>query len=152
MQILELHTLSPSQTSDVLSLMAELDSEIRVTPQMVHEAVKAPGTHFFAAIADDGRIVGCASLCVSVSPTGRKAGVEDVVVSSAVRGQGIGRSLVERLIDFCRQELLDVDLHLTSRPQRAAANELYRSLGFIRRETNYYRLKIKGGEILNESV
>ena len=41
---------------------------------------------------------------------------------------------MEHIIDFPRRELAPVDLHLTSRLERVAANELYRKLGFERRE------------------
>jgi ribosomal protein S18 acetylase RimI-like enzyme len=36
-----------------------------------------------------------------------------------------------------------VDIDLTSRPERIAANILYQKLGFIRRETNAYRYKMR---------
>ena len=125
MEIRELHTLSARQVEDVLALMVELDPEIEVTADMLHRTVTSTSSHFFAAIAGDGRIVGCATLCVYDSPTGRKASVEDVVVRSDHRGQGLGRMLMEQLIDFARRELGRVDLHLTSRPHRVAANGLY---------------------------
>lgn len=141
MRILELHTLTDSQLEDLIGLMGELDPEITVTAEGIRRAVEMQGTHFFAAIDDDGHIVGCATLCVLESPTGRKASVEDVVVGSAFRGQGLGRSLMERIIDFARTELDGTEIHLTSRPQRIAANSLYLSLGFEKRETNIYRLK-----------
>ena len=141
MTITELQTLASSQIFDVLSLMRELDPDITVTEEMLLRAVGAPGTHFFAAV-DEDRIVGCASLCVFDSPTGRKASVEDVVVGSAYRGRGIGRALMEHIIDFARRELAPIDMHLTSRPHRTAANALYRSLGFVPRETNVYRLTL----------
>ena len=67
------------------------------------------------------------------------------MVAQTHRGQGLGRKLLEAIIDFAGNELGDVDLHLTSRPQRVAANALYQSLGFERRETNFYRLKIRRG-------
>lgn len=145
MDILELDSLTAEQETDVLQLMAALDPLIPMSAEKVRRAVEAPGTHFFVAMDGDGHIAGCASLCVFESPTGRKASVEDVVVGSAYRGRGLGRALMERLIDYACTELVDVDLHLTSRPQRAAANELYRSLGFERRETNAYKLTIRGG-------
>lgn len=144
MRIVELTSLSDAQVSDILALMRELDTEIAVTSAMLQRAVEAAGTHFFAVLEDFGRIVGCASLCVFDSPTGRKASVEDVVVSSSCRGRGIGRQLVEAIIDYARLELAPVEIHLTSRPHRVAANELYRSLGFQQKETNVYRLCISG--------
>lgn len=147
MDIVELDALTAEQEADVLKLMAELDPSVPATAEKVKRAVEAPGTHFFAAMDGDGHIAGCASLCVFDSPTGRKASVEDVVVGSAFRGRGLGRALMECLIGFARTELVDVDLQLTSRPHRIAANELYRSLGFERRETNAYKLRIKGGSL-----
>ena len=145
MNVTELQSLTGPQVSDMLSLMHELDPEITVTEEMLGKAVGAGGTHLFAAVEEDGRIVGTASLCVFESPTGRKASVEDVVVAAAFRGRGIGRMLMEAVIGYARRELAPVDLHLTSRPHRVAANRLYRSLGFERRETNAYRLRAGGG-------
>ena len=140
--ILELDTLTEPQVTDVLALMRELTPDREVTAGMVKQAVEADGTRFFAAM-DGSRVVGCASLCVDVSPTGRKAHVEDVVVLSEYRGRHLGRNLLEHLIDYARRELAPVDIHLTSRPSRVAANALYRSLGFVPRETNVYKLSIQ---------
>ena len=140
MKILELHTLTPSQTADLLDLMHELAPTIAVTGEMLEQAAEAPGTHLFAAVGDDGRILGCASLCVFDSPTGRKASVEDVVVSSRARRQGIGRALMDHIIGYALRELAPIDLHLTSRPERVAANEMYKRMGFEKRVTNVYRM------------
>ena len=135
MEILELNALTPLQMEDVLRLMGELSPSTAVSEEMVRATVEAAGTHFFAMMDERRRIVGCASLCEFFSPTGRKASVEDVVVLSSLRGQHLGRKLMQHVLDFARRELSPVDLHLTSRPQRVAANALYRSLGFERRET-----------------
>lgn len=58
------------------------------------------------------------------------------------RNQGIGRGLMEHIIDFARRELTSVDLHLTSRPERVAANELYLKMGFGRKGTNVYWMRV----------
>ena len=76
------------------------------------------------------------------SPTGRKASVEDVVVLPAYRGQGIGRTLLTRIIDFARTKLAPIDLRLTSNPSRTDANALYQALGFKQRETNVYAMSL----------
>lgn len=143
MKILELQTLTPSQTADLLDLMHELAPTIAVTGEMLEQAAEAPGTHLFAAVGDDGRILGCASLCVFDSPTGRKASVEDVVVSSRARRQGIGRALMDHIIGYALRELAPIDLHLTSRPERVAANEMYKRMGFEKRVTNVYRMRVE---------
>lgn len=143
MEIVELNRITKEHSKDVLTLMSELDAEINVTEDMINETVESPLTHFFAMMNETGSIIGCASLCVYYSPTGKKASVEDVVISSAHRGQHLGRKLMEHLIDYARKDLKNVELHLTSRPHRIAANELYKSLGFRQKETNVYIMKIK---------
>ena len=147
MEIVLLHSLTESQLLDVQELIKELVPGLCVSSDRLTTLVAAPGTHFFAVVEDDGHVVGCATLCVFDTPTGRKACVEDVVVSPACRGQHIGRKLMERIIDFARRELGDVELHLTSNPRRVAANNLYRSVGFQQRETNVYNMEIKGSVV-----
>lgn len=144
MEIKLIRELTEAQMTDVQVLIKELVPGLSVSPEQLAALIATPGTHFFAAEEDDGHIVGCATLCVFDTPTGRKASVEDVVVNSACRGQHIGRKLMEYIIDYARRELGDVELHLTSNPRRVAANNLYRSVGFRQRETNVYNLEIKG--------
>lgn len=143
MEIVELHTITDSQVSDLLVLMKELAPDLTVTTEMLWNTVESANAHLFAAMDEDQRIIGCATLCVFESPTGRKASVEDVVVLSSCRGQHLGMALMEHLIDYACRELKDVDLHLTSHPTRVAANKLYQSLGFELRGTNFYRMKIR---------
>ena len=142
MRYLELCTLTESQIADLLGLMKELNPEIPVTALQQQRAVGAPGTRIFVAENDEKHIVGCVTLCVYESPTGRKASVEDVVVASAYRGQGIGRTLLQRIIDFAGSKLSPIDLHLTSNPSRTEANALYQALGFEKRETNVYKMNL----------
>ncbi len=142
MEIIELIApLSAQQVADLLALMPELDPEIVFTADMLQAAVADPSTHQFAAV-EDGHIVGTASLCVSHSPTGRKGGIEDVVVSSAYRGRHIGRLLMEHILSYARKNLAPILLHLTSRPFRESANRLYLAIGFHPYETNVYKLPI----------
>ena len=142
MRYLELCTLSDSQIADLLGLMKELNAELNVTPLQQQRSVAAPGTRIFIAENDEKHIVGCATLCVFESPTGRKASVEDVVVLPAYRGQGIGSTLLQRNIDFAKNKLAPIDLRLTSNPTRTEANAMYQALGFEKRDTNVYMMKL----------
>ena len=143
MRYLELCTLTESQIADLLGLMKELNAELNVTAQQQQRSVASPGTRIFIAENDEKHIVGCATLCVFESPTGRKASVEDVLVLPAYRGQGIGRTLLQRIIDFAKNKLAPIDLRLTSNPVRTEANALYLSMGFEKRDTNVYKMEIK---------
>lgn len=87
-------------------------------------------------------IIGMLTLCIYHCPTARKVWVEDVVVDSAYRGQGLGKELVAFAIDYVEKNLAPCSLMLTSRPERIAANKLYQKAGFEQRQTNVYKIDI----------
>ena len=148
MRIVELQSVNNTQVSELLMLMKELTPDLTVTAGMLQNTVASSDSHLFAVMDEKEHIVGCATLCVYDSPTGRKACVEDVVVLSSCRGRHLGRALIGSLIDYACRELKDVDLYLTSRPARVAANNLYKSLGFSPKETNVYKMSIREGRQL----
>ena len=92
----------------------------------------------FLARADDGAIVGVATLATFPIPTATRAWIEDVIVDQAANNQGIGRLLVDAMVARAA-ELGAKTVDLTSRPSREAANHLYRKAGFEVRDTNVYR-------------
>ena len=75
-------------------------------------------------------------------PTGIRAWIEDVVVDSSVRGKGIGKKLNLAALELAKQAGAKT-VDLTSRPARQEANQLYRSIGFVERETNVYRFSFE---------
>jgi ribosomal protein S18 acetylase RimI-like enzyme len=87
-------------------------------------------------------IAGVLCLTIYRVPTGLRSIIEDVIVDENARRQGIGEALVRYALDLAREAGAD-GVSLTSNPQREAANQLYRSIGFELRRTNpyYYRLK-----------
>ena len=70
-----------------------------------------------------------------------KARIEDVVVDERARGDGVGEALTREAMTLAR-EAGAKHLELTSHPSRAAANRLYRRLGFEQRDTNVFRLEL----------
>ena len=96
----------------------------------------------FTYIACAGtKIVGAASLMLAINLDGIGGRVENVVVDSDYQKQGIGRRLMEALIERAKHHGLN-SLDLTSKPTRIAANALYLGLGFELRQTNAYRLDL----------
>lgn len=141
MKITELKEFTPQQFAELKGLMTELSERLVLTEKALQDVVKDANSHLYI-LTDANRIIGCATLGVFHSPTGRKASVEDVVVSASYRGQQLGRRLMEHVLKVAR-EMAPIELHLTSKPKRVAANGLYQALGFQRKETNFYRLIIE---------
>jgi ribosomal protein S18 acetylase RimI-like enzyme len=105
--------------------------------------VGSPATRLLVARDGADRIVGSLTLAVFPIPTGIRAIIEDVVVDSAARGQGVGAALVKAAIERATESgARTVDL--TSRPDRGEANRLYLRMGFALRETNVYRYSLEG--------
>lgn len=138
MKIQELETYTQSQFEELKQLMTELSDRVSFSEQKLDDVLADSNCHLYVII-ENGHIIGCATLCVFHSPTGTKASIEDVVVSSAYRGQHLGKQLMEHVLEASKT-FAPIELHLTSNPKRTVANILYQSLGFERKETNCYRM------------
>lgn len=139
----EFSELSECSQADFLQfrqLMGALSQRCILTTEALEAVMNHPDSHLYVA-RHQNRIVACATLCLFVSPTGRKASIEDVVVLPDFQGYGLGRALMDFLLVQASNHA-PVTLQLTSRPSRIAANSLYQKLGFQRKETNFYTLKI----------
>ena len=139
----------------VIERVTEVDDELvaafqRLLPQLSQAPI--PGVAELAAIVhaqgavmliarDAGAIVGTLTLHVYRVPTGLQARIDDVIVDSAARGRGIGEALSLEAIAIARAAGAKA-IQLTSRPRREAANRLYVRLGFEKRDTNVYTLKL----------
>ena len=132
----ELHTYTPSDFTDLASLMQELSGNIVFTHESLERMLADSNSHLYV-IREEGRIVACACLCIYHQPFSTDATIESVVVSSKKRGKGLGRKLMEHLIEEAARMKVDC-IHLTSNPKREAANALYQRMGFEKKETNCY--------------
>lgn len=107
------------------------------TTEELAEIVGSEASRLFVARVG-GVIVGTLTLVVFRIPTGVRAWIEDVVVDSSARGAGVGERLNLAAVEEANR-LGARTVDLTSRPNREAANRLYRRLGFVERATNVYR-------------
>ena len=120
-------------------LLEELSSRsITFGEEQLRALVESENSHLFI-LRDGEQVVGMLTIGSYLSPTGRKAWVEDVVVDKPYRGQDHGRTLINHAIRFCEEELAPCTLMLTSNPMRVAANALYRSSGLEPKHTNVYK-------------
>ena len=140
-----------------IDIVTQTDAELyeafqRLVPQLTNNN-PPPSPDDLAALVGDaastlmvardgsGKIVGALTLSVYRVPTGIRSIIEDVIVDGSVRGQGIGESLMKYAIDLARQKGAK-NISLTSNPLREAANRLYLRVGFKKRETNAYQMKL----------
>lgn len=135
--------LTERDAADIRTLVAGLDPSAVFDAAATQEAIKSGCLHL-AVYRSSGRIAAAASIVRFRSPTGVHHRIEDVVVHPESRGKGIGRRLMLFVLDTLRS-IGAGSVELTSRPSRVAANGLYRSLGFARRETNVYEFRFPAG-------
>lgn len=140
MRIIEITRYTPKVKEAVERFLRQLvTDEIDITESFLAELVRSHNSHLFCAADESDNYVGMLTLGVYLSPTGSKAWIEDVVVDRSQRGKGIGALLTRHAIDFAKEKNVQV-LMLTSNPSRVAANALYQKMGFVRKETNMYRM------------
>jgi ribosomal protein S18 acetylase RimI-like enzyme len=141
MKIIEVNEFSAEYAGAVQRFVNLLTSEPQqFTEEDFKKLLASENSHLFF-LFDDDIIAGMATAGIYRSPTGAKAWIEDVVIDEAHREKGLGRMLTQHVIDFVKSRQADF-LMLTSNPSRIAANKLYQSMGFERRETNVYRMKM----------
>jgi ribosomal protein S18 acetylase RimI-like enzyme len=136
-------TLEPGLLEGITVLLRQLSTSNRnVSATDLDEIIKSSVTELLVA-RTDAKIVGMLTLVLVRIPTKLRAQIEDVVVLDSFRGKGIGEALIRaalRSAELAGAAAVD----LTSRPSRASAGRLYERVGFIRRETDVYRISLRG--------
>lgn len=87
-------------------------------------------TEFLVAAKDGGQTVGCARL---VGDGGYVAYICDVIVQPDYQGQGIGKSMINRLLEFIRSNLEPGDRVMVLLMAAKGRETFYRQFGFIDR-------------------
>lgn len=139
-KIIEIRTYSTEYHEAMQRFLNQLTSNpMTLTEEMFNQLVASSNSHLFFLLKE-GQIAGMLTVGIYYSPTGGKAWIEDVVVDKSFRGQGLSKLLVAHAIEFVKAKQVP-SLMLTSNPKRIAANKLYQTMGFERKETNVYRMK-----------
>lgn len=137
--ILQKEDLTPALKKEISDLFKTLNADIK---QRDFSEVLAQGNEFICACCwDNEKLVGMASLATYKVISGHKGMVEDVVVSQEMRGNGIGRKLMETLISKGQKSNLS-EILLFSGHHRKPAITLYKSLGFNLKNSGMYTLKL----------
>lgn len=141
--IYEVNESEPLLKESLNSLSLQLSASPQLlTDEDLYAMFVSPTTHLFLAKnKESNSIVGMITLVTFRTPYKMKGTIEDFVVDQASRGQKVGENLLQRVLQKARDEGVK-SLTLTSHPTREAANHLYQSVGFERRDTNVYRITL----------
>jgi phosphinothricin acetyltransferase len=138
-EILQKSDIDNTVQVQITELFKQLNADIRQRP--LHQILQEDNHVVFAVCKSEQQIVGIALLATYRVISGHRGMVEDVVVDEAHRGKGIGRQLMEKLLEEAKNRKLDGVLLFTGH-HREAAISLYKSLGFTLRESGLYNLKL----------
>ena len=123
----------------VSKLISQLTSgDVYFTKSDIDNIISSECSNLYLLYNDD-IIVGMFTLAHYITPTGKKYWLEDVVISEDMRGQSLGKRMVEEAIRIVSKDGKS-KLMLTSKPSRIVANKLYQSVGFQKKETNVYKM------------
>ncbi len=136
-EILKKSDIDDSVRFQITELYKQLNDSIKQCP--LHQILQEDNRVIFAVCSIENQIVGIALLATYKVISGHRGMVEDVVVDTEHRGKGIGRKLMEKLLEEAKHRNLDSVL-LFSGHHREAAISLYKSLGFTLRDSGIYNL------------
>jgi GNAT superfamily N-acetyltransferase len=118
-------TITTSQAeSDGASTLADYEK--------VFEQIDRDSNHHLLVVEVEGDVVGSGDLLIVPNLSHRGlpwAVIENVIVDKSIRLKGIGRELVQHMIDMAKRSRC-YKIGLSSSKKRPAAHRLYESLGF----------------------
>jgi GNAT superfamily N-acetyltransferase len=125
---------SKDDAEDIAALYVQLvsDSAVSVLPERIVEISNDKNTALFVCEHND-RVLGTAlvSLCVDVMYGFQPfAVVENVIIDSSARGQGIGTALLRHIETFCLASNCS-KIMLLSSSQRELAHRFFERFGFV---------------------
>ncbi|MDA8140962.1 MAG: GNAT family N-acetyltransferase [Desulfobacteraceae bacterium] len=139
MEVVKITEYSPKVLSALNRLLPQLsDSARRVSEEDLRTILASGASHLYMAMESE-TFLGALTLVIFDIPTGRRARIEDVVVDSQARDQGIGQKLIAHAVQAA-SGFGARSIDLTSNSGRTAANALYLKMGFEQKQTNAYRM------------
>ena len=101
-EILKKENFNEDVQNQISSLFAQLSPGKK---QLSLDQIFRPDNQLtLACCIDDNKIIGIASMCHYQIVSGNKAWIEDVVVDEATRGKGVGRKLMEKLLEVALEK------------------------------------------------
>ena len=130
-QVKTLHKYDEKTANRIRELLIQLSRSGKdrgeIPKAWFEDLISSPYHDMLLAIDDDDKIIGIATLSVTMGPiTKKNAYLEDFVTDSSVRGQGVGSALWDAMLDWSRRKGC-TELIFTSGYDREAAHRFYLS-------------------------
>lgn len=135
-QILTQKQITNKLQNEISNLFKQLNADIKQLS--LNEVCKSNSTTI-AYCKIDNKTVGIALMANYKVISGKKGWIEDVVVDSDYRGKGIGRKLIEFLIDNAKNNNFS-EIMLFTGYEKKAAISLYEKKGFKLKNSHLYKL------------
>lgn len=146
MIIEKLTTYSKDTAEQIRELLIQLSRSGKdrgeIPESWFNDIIASPWHDLLIAKDTTGRIVGCATMSVTMGPGIRKnAYLEDFVVDSATRGQGTGSALWNAMLAWATERGCQ-NLEFTCGHGRETAQAFYKAHGAEIYDTNFFRKKL----------
>ncbi|MGL1886160.1 MAG: GNAT family N-acetyltransferase [Reichenbachiella sp.] len=141
MTIQRITQFDPSLLGQFNHLLHQLSVDSTLLDEKGLKNIVENDTTMLFVVKQDGKLNAMLTLVISKAPSGVKTWIEDVVVDSQFRGQGLAKKMINEAI-FQAKLVGAKSVNLTSRPSRLGANKLYQKMGFEQRQTNVYKFDI----------
>ena len=138
-KLLQKQESTPELQNQLTELYKQLNSELKQL--QLKDILEHPEYLDVACCFEKDKLIGIAMMANYKVISGYKGMIEDVVVSEDHRGKGIGRKLMEKLLEQAQERKLN-DILLFSGHHRTAAINLYKSLGFNLKSSGLYIKKM----------
>ena len=146
MKVIKLTKYTPETANRIRELLIQLSRSGKdrgeIPEAWFTDLIKSPYHDMLLAIDDNDKIIGIATLSVTMGPITRKnAYLEDFVTDSSVRGQGIGSALWDEMLKWSAEKGCH-NLCFTCGHGREASQEFYKRRGAEIYDTNFFRKAI----------
>jgi phosphinothricin acetyltransferase len=138
-ELLNKERINGELQDQLAQLYLQLNSELKQLS--LKDILEHPERIDVACCFDNNILVGIAMMANYKVISGYKGMIEDVVVSEQYRGQGLGRQLMEKLLKSAKERQL-TEVLLFSGHHRTTAINLYKSLGFVLKNSGLYIKKL----------
>lgn len=146
MRIERLTEYTPETATRIRELLIQLSRSKKdrgeIPREWFEELISSNHHDMLLAINDNDKIIGIATLSIIMGPIARKITyLEDFVTDESVRGQGVGSTLWQAMLDWAAEKGC-LELNFTSGQGREAAWKFYQEKGAEIYDTNFFRKTI----------